>query len=439
MAAGGVRVDTKNGGSVSVSNVIDEKEFEDEGAGVGNIIFVSDTAVTLTIQGNDPHPNISYRPKASLNGRSFDLGSEREDVEVANRVATLSKPGYYGVNVRFGSDFSADTVAEFVVQILGNGSNSEGDTKTERAPADVQEAVNAEPTASNVRVDGHEKSFEAYNINGNNFFKLRDLAAVLSGTRKQFEVSWDSDKNAINLITGKAYTSVGGELALSDKPVTQKASSTASVIYIDGKQTQLTAYNINGNNYFKLRDIAKAINFGVTWDGTSNRIGMDSAAEYVEPEAEKSPSGETVPAAKGFHVKINNDTQTGTVPEFQLELWSVKEDNLLGAVQANASHYDRNIGVYNLTFDYEGYKAGDELALVLREADSSIAYISFTFTKINEAGDLERSTYKVEKGTHVKLKIEEKTYYPGEDETVTATTLIGSDLYPIEGFLKKGK
>jgi len=52
--------------------------------------------------------------------------------------------------------------------------------------------IHAVPTASAVVVDGVNTSFDAYNIEGSNYFKLRDIAYVLSGTEKQFEVGWDS-------------------------------------------------------------------------------------------------------------------------------------------------------------------------------------------------------------------------------------------------------
>lgn len=56
------------------------------------------------------------------------------------------------------------------------------------------------PTSSKVLVNGSEKAFDAYSIEGNNYFKLRDLAFVLNGTGKQFEVTWDSGKGAINIL-----------------------------------------------------------------------------------------------------------------------------------------------------------------------------------------------------------------------------------------------
>lgn len=51
-----------------------------------------------------------------------------------------------------------------------------------------------------------------------------------------------------------------------------------SPIYVDGQQVQMTAYNIAGNNYVKLRDIGKAVGFNVYYqDG----VQVDSDAPYT--------------------------------------------------------------------------------------------------------------------------------------------------------------
>ena len=49
----------------------------------------------------------------------------------------------------------------------------------------------ANPTNAKVLVNGEEVAFDAYTIDGSNYFKLRDLAFVLNGTEKQFEVGWE--------------------------------------------------------------------------------------------------------------------------------------------------------------------------------------------------------------------------------------------------------
>ena len=136
------------------------------------------------------------------------------------------------------------------------------------------------PTPSTVYVNGDETAFEAYNIGGSNYFKLRDLAYVLNGTQKQFEVGYDDNTRAISLTSGQQYTSVGGEMAQGDGK-SKTATPTASKIYLDGKELNLIVYNIGGNNFFKLRDLMEAIDVYVGYDNATRAITLDTTREYI--------------------------------------------------------------------------------------------------------------------------------------------------------------
>lgn len=137
----------------------------------------------------------------------------------------------------------------------------------------------AYPTNSRVLINSFPVSFEAYLIEGNNYFKLRDLAKALENSTKNFEVIWDNSKNAINLLSNKNYTSVGGELIKGESSNMTYNKSNAKT-YIDGELVDLKAFTIGGNNYFKLRDIAKAFNIGVTYNAATNEIGIDTSIGY---------------------------------------------------------------------------------------------------------------------------------------------------------------
>jgi plastocyanin len=141
-------------------------------------------------------------------------------------------------------------------------------------------SVNASRTNASIQVDGATVAFDAYNINGNNYFKLRDIAKVLDGREKQFEVTWNATTNSINLLTDRSYTSVGGELSQASGTSIKSAILSSSKVSINRLQTVLTAYNIDGYNYFKLRDLGNALNFGVAFDSTSNLILIESALGY---------------------------------------------------------------------------------------------------------------------------------------------------------------
>ncbi len=136
------------------------------------------------------------------------------------------------------------------------------------------------PFSVKALVNGKAISLEAYSISDYNYFKLRDIAYVLNDTEKQFEASWDSETNAITLITNKPYTSVGGELKLSGKNDAQKAIVTGSDIYLNGVEIHISAYDIGGSNYIKLRDLAEVLDFSVTWDENTSTVRIDTSNTY---------------------------------------------------------------------------------------------------------------------------------------------------------------
>lgn len=151
---------------------------------------------------------------------------------------------------------------------------------TPAVPATPAAPVTAVPTSSPVLVNGVQIAFDAYEINDNNYFKLRDLAYVLNGTGKQFEISWNETENAIALTSGQPYTAVGGEMT-SKGEGSKSAVPTTSKIFLDGTEISLTAYNIGDNNYFKLRDIGAAFDFGVDWDAAAGIIRIDTSKGYT--------------------------------------------------------------------------------------------------------------------------------------------------------------
>lgn len=80
------------------------------------------------------------------------------------------------------------------------------------------------------------------------------------------------------------------------------ATPSNHVFYIDGRRVTLTAYEIGGNNYLKLRDIGQTVGFNVYWDGTV-QIESDKPYTGVGPVSQapapmpQGPTEETVQAA----------------------------------------------------------------------------------------------------------------------------------------------
>lgn len=123
----------------------------------------------------------------------------------------------------------------------------------------------------------------AYNIDDNNYFKLRDIAQILSGTIKTFDIKYDGATNSIDMLSFYDYTSAGGELTPGDG-VTRTAYSSSAFLTLDGVPIKATCYNIDGNNYFKLRDITDALDCRIEWDGDNQLIWVIPArTAYDDP------------------------------------------------------------------------------------------------------------------------------------------------------------
>lgn len=130
-------------------------------------------------------------------------------------------------------------------------------------------------------LSGAEVALPAYEIGGNNYVKLRDVAALL---KTRFDVRWEDNK--AKLIPLTAYTAVGGELAaIGAKSQSTAVSTTEFTLYVKwgewvGTVTP-TAYAIGDNNFIKLRDIAKLFGFDVDW--RDNKAWIEP---YVSPYTE---------------------------------------------------------------------------------------------------------------------------------------------------------
>ena len=122
----------------------------------------------------------------------------------------------------------------------------------------------------NLSVNGVSRDVEKYNIDGYNYFKLRDIAYLLNGTPAQFSVEWDAEANAARVVSGQPYAANGSELVIgADRSAT--AVRSPQTIVINGEvRSDLAAFNLAGNNFFKLRDLGEALGFQVDYDEETN-------------------------------------------------------------------------------------------------------------------------------------------------------------------------
>lgn len=138
---------------------------------------------------------------------------------------------------------------------------------------DMVNNISAVHTTSTILVNGERVALNGYNVNDSNYFKIRDVAMALRNTAKKFNVEWDDADEAIKLLPGEDYIVVGGELS-QDTQTDFTVTESKTPIYVGERQTAITAYNINGSSYFRIRDIGDSVGFEVEWDEASQAINI---------------------------------------------------------------------------------------------------------------------------------------------------------------------
>lgn len=128
-------------------------------------------------------------------------------------------------------------------------------------------------------VDGEAVKIDGYIVNSNTYFKLRDLAMLFKDV-KPFGVSYDAEERAIRIEIGEAYQPEGGELTIEPEVYNKLASKSAAKLYVNGRVLDLEAYVLEGNTYFRLRDILKELDVYVGYEPSDKSIRIDTSKSY---------------------------------------------------------------------------------------------------------------------------------------------------------------
>lgn len=147
--------------------------------------------------------------------------------------------------------------------------------------ADGKPDVIAAPVQYTLFVNGNGTALWAYEIDGDIYFKLRDLAMIVNGTKKQFDISWDESKNIVSLVTGTAYTPVGGELSGPSHTAEAIAHLPAATFNIDKKQIPIRSYIVNNAHYIMLSDLAAGLLFPAACDKEKRNAEINTQIDGI--------------------------------------------------------------------------------------------------------------------------------------------------------------
>lgn len=144
-----------------------------------------------------------------------------------------------------------------------------------------RETANPTVVVSNQKIavdNGSAQTLTAYNIGGNNFLQLRDLAALLRNTDAAFSLSYNDSTRTATMTSGGTYRLTGLENAALAKYKSCVASNQSFVL--DRASVYPMAYNIDGVNYVMIRDLACLMDFGVSYSDSARTLYVDTDGSY---------------------------------------------------------------------------------------------------------------------------------------------------------------
>ena len=244
------------GGFTMVNNVLTEIEAPSNIIGECleniNVYIKNDTYIFVGEEVSRYTANISYYKLVLSDNKLTATRINKKDVSPYAHVTYVDK---------------------YTRNVLENGYPNRAKLQDFIESYDVVNNLSATLSTANILINGEAVSVGGYSVNDSNYFKIRDIAMLLRNTSCKFNVSWDAANEAISITPGADYAVVGGEL-VSDIPESIEVVENDTPIFVNGRHTAITAYNINGSSYFKIRDIADAAGFSLEWDGATQTINI---------------------------------------------------------------------------------------------------------------------------------------------------------------------
>ena len=245
-------------------------------------------------------------------------------------------------------------------------------------------AANVVRTSQKLMVDGNYVNCEIYNIDGSNYFKLRDLAYLMSGTGSGFAVGYNAASRTVTVETGADYVANGSELVIGEDKSALAVPSTQTIWINGAPNSGLSAYNIGGNNFFKLRDLGNAVGFDVDYDAATATMLVTSRQAAPKP----APASGVVDCRRVTAEGITADVLTVDVKNPSVRVETLMVNNTVAARDSFANIVAQSGGAYAvITGNFmNGDKEGNyPIGHVMRNGE--LLYIGSGFSSIGLTDD----------------------------------------------------
>lgn len=236
--------------------------------------------------------------------------------------------------------------------------------------------IDVKATKQKVKLDGKDVVIYGYNIDGYNYFKLRDLAAVLKDSEAKFGVNYKD--GVVTLTKAEDYKVV--ESDQKEVKAESKGMLTNDKVLVGDKTLTATAYKIDDLNYYKLRDLGEALEFGVGYDKATDTVLLTSVVNKEETKEEKvAPKVEEVKEA--INKELAKEKEVRASEEYKKATDEVKTNyenavaaakSLLNDEKATAEQFENELKALVEAGEKIGFKADAKIEEKAEEGKKEI-------------------------------------------------------------------
>ena len=147
-----------------------------------------------------------------------------------------------------------------------------------------------------------------------------------------------SRRKEIALVTAGILAGIAVSNPVAQAAAGLMANPSSQKFYLDDQRISLTAYEIGGSNYVKLRDIGQAVDFGVTYDAATNTVTIYPEKPYETASTAPTSNQTTINKNADGSINIPQDgsqyiPQAGDV---------IRCDDGTNYTVTDVSRYDKN-------------------------------------------------------------------------------------------------
>lgn len=136
------------------------------------------------------------------------------------------------------------------------------------------------PSDQGIYINDNKVEISGVKHQGFNYFRLRDIAYALKDTPSKFEVGYNKDRKSVVINAKTEYT---GD-KISPEKLGENLKPVEIPIEVNKTLSHIEVVNVDGYNYFRLRDLAVLVGFEIKYNPEDKKVEIITEKENEDED-----------------------------------------------------------------------------------------------------------------------------------------------------------